>query len=58
MTWQWATSVEPNGIIGCLIENLDKTINYLKEAEGYKADQLDKTNVYASKDSGQRPISS
>ena len=55
LTWQWAASVEPNGIISCLIEDLDKTINYLKEPEGYNADQLDKINVYTSKDSGQRP---
>lgn len=50
MTSFWAHGVIPYGMPMCYVEDIDKTINYLQEPEGYNVEKIDNLAVYKNKD--------
>ena len=54
MSSYWKVGVSPYGILSCIIEDVDKKINYLNKPEGYNVEELeDITNK--NKKTGQTP---
>lgn len=53
MTWQWEVATRENGIETIMVEDVDKTINYLNVPEGYDTKYIQNIPVYENQKTDQ-----